>query len=171
MSRSGQRVHVIRPQGDLILQIVRNGIVELVLVSSEVIVKSFKRLAHKLAMLEHTSVRPLFTMRQLICTDTNGNALLLLCDLFHERFEQIPPTVTLEELNVLARVCAKYGVSGNLVPWARRWLLHACAHANTEAKHELLAAADRLLSTVCSSQCGCSMGIHASPGHNTTGTW
>lgn len=172
MSKSAQKVHVIRPQGDLIVQILRGDVVELMLVSAQVMAHASSRLAYTLATLGKASVRPLFTMKQVVCTEVDGDVLLLLCNILHERFEQVPQTMTIQGLESLASICLRYGVSGDIIPWARRWFGHLYYTANVEAKNKLLDVADRLMSSVGAvSHCRCSAKHISSALPNMTGEY
>ena len=142
-ARKAQAVHMIDPEGDLLIRVNRKGDDgdELLLVSSEILAKASKRFSRMLEIPRQHVAGPIAFTNELNMTGDDGDALLTACNILHERNDRVSDTLGLKELEGIAGLSAKYELAHSLFPRISKWLTHAYHTTEKEDAHIIQAVA------------------------------
>lgn len=129
---TAQLVNIICPEGDLLLRVTRKGNENLLLVSSQVLVKASGDFSRLLQLRRRSMTQPFaFTslMNELKIFDDDGDALLTICNILHGRHQEVPIALSLDALKDVASSCNRYQLASALLAWSPKWLDHALSKA------------------------------------------
>jgi hypothetical protein len=129
---TAQPVNIICPEGDLLLRVTRKGNENLLLVSSQVLVKASGDFSRLLQLRRRSTTQPFaFTslMNELKFFDDDGDALLTICNILHGRHQEVPIALSLDALKDIASSCNRYQLASALLAWSPKWLDHALSKA------------------------------------------
>lgn len=122
---AAQAVHIVCPDGDLLLQVVRKGNEGLLLVSSQVLAKASTSFSRLPELRCRPATQPFASMNEVKVTEDDENALLMICNILHGRKHRVPDTLSLDVLKEIASSCARHKLMDALSAWSLRWLTHA----------------------------------------------
>lgn len=60
------------------------------------------------------------------CQEDDGEALLILLNIMHLKFQDVPATPSVEVLYQVASLCEQYQCVSIVAPWVEGWLLESC---------------------------------------------
>lgn len=129
---TAQPVNIICPEGDLLLRVARKGNENLLLVSSQVLIKASGNFSGLLQLRRRPMTQPFaFTslMNELKISDDDGDALLTICNILHGRHQDVPTTLSLDALKDIASSCNRHQLTSALSAWSSKWLDHALSKA------------------------------------------
>lgn len=141
---TAQPVNIICPEGDLLLRVARNGKENLLLVSSQVLIKASGNFSRLLQMRRRPTTQPFaFTslMTELQFPDDDGDALLTICNILHGRHQEVPVALSLDTLKDIASSCNRHQLTSALLAWSSKWLDHAWSHAVGNEVYTIVAVA------------------------------
>ena len=134
-----QSVRIVCPEGDVVLRIRRNDDEEILLVSSTALTAASTSFSQILRYSNELVDRQYVPMMELDLTKDDGDAIWTICNIIHDRDDQIPDALPLHPLRSVAVTGIKYGLTELLAARIKRWLIHA-HHTNGEKGVRLIPA-------------------------------
>lgn len=125
---TAQPVNIICPDGDLLLRLTRKGNESLLLVSSKVMTKASGTFFSLLQLRRRLMTQPFaFTspMHELRLPEDDGDAFLTICNILHDRHQEVPAALSLGALKNIASSCNRHQLTSALSAWSPKWLTHA----------------------------------------------
>lgn len=129
---TAQPVNIICPDGDLLLRLTRKGNEILLLVSSKVMTKASGNFFSLLQLRRRPMTQPFaFTspMHELRLPEDDGDAFLTICNILHDRHQEVPAALSLGALKNIASSCNRHQLTSALSAWSPKWLTRASSQA------------------------------------------